>query len=202
MAGASVIDWAWAGAALGGGESGDLHVVVALPFGALLAVIDGLGHGPEAALAARAAALVLQTRPELPVSDLIQACHEALHKTRGAVMSLASIDARSSTIDWCGVGNVEGLLFRAHSSSGRATEAVPNRGGVVGYRLPPMKFSSVAVSPGDLLVFASDGIRSNFSDAIDLDSPPQLVATAILERYARTSDDALVLVARYLGSRP
>lgn len=201
MAGA-VIDWAWAGAGLDGGESGDLYVVVPLPSGALLAVIDGLGHGPEAALAARAAALVLQTQAELPVRDLIERCHDALHKTRGAVISLASLDTRSSTMDWCGVGNVEGLLFRATSSSGRVSEAVPTRGGVVGYRLPPLKVSTVAVSLGDLLVFASDGIRSNFSAAIDLDSPPQLVADAILEQYGKTSDDALVLVARYLGSTP
>lgn len=202
MTARSVIDWAWAGAALGGGESGDLHVVTLLPSGALLAVIDGLGHGPEAALAARAAALVLQTQAELSVLELIERCHEALHKTRGAVMSLASLDSRSSTVDWCGVGNVEGLLFRENLGSVRACEAVPTRGGVVGYRLPSTKVSTVSVRSGDLLVFASDGIRSNFNDAVDFDSPPQAIADAILARHARTSDDALVLVARYLGPTP
>ncbi|HEY3252745.1 MAG TPA: hypothetical protein VGJ91_02315, partial [Polyangiaceae bacterium] len=102
----SVIDWAWAGLAFESGVSGDLHVVEALPHGALIAVIDGLGHGPEAAAAARAAAAILHARAELSVQELLELCHEGLRKTRGAVMTLASLDTRSSTIDCCGVGNV------------------------------------------------------------------------------------------------
>ncbi|HEY3745971.1 MAG TPA: hypothetical protein VGL17_07010, partial [Gemmatimonadaceae bacterium] len=88
------IAWAWAGTALEGDESGDLHVVALLPRGALLAVIDGLGHGAEAAAAAREAATILRGHAALPVSDLIELCHEGLRKTRGAVMSLASLDMR------------------------------------------------------------------------------------------------------------
>jgi negative regulator of sigma-B (phosphoserine phosphatase) len=62
----AMLDWAWAGAALEGDESGDACLVAPLPHGALLAVIDGLGHGPEAAVAAREATSLLQVRPERP----------------------------------------------------------------------------------------------------------------------------------------
>ena len=78
----------YAGAAV----SGDLEVVTYFPGGALAAVIDGLGHGPEAAHAASVAAAVLRRQPAEPVTDLMVLCHEALRPTRGAVMSLASFD--------------------------------------------------------------------------------------------------------------
>ncbi|HEX3773988.1 MAG TPA: SpoIIE family protein phosphatase [Polyangiaceae bacterium] len=197
-----IVEWARAGAPLEGGESGDLEVVVALPGIALLALIDGLGHGPEAALAAREAAAVLRAHAAAPVTELIERCHSALHKTRGAVMSVASLATPSSTIDWCGIGNVEALLFRANGAAARPCEALSTRGGVIGYRLPPIKVSTLPVWTGDLLVFASDGIRPGFSDFVDVESEPQLIADSILARYGRGTDDALVLVARYTGAMP
>lgn len=197
-----VIAYGWAGAALEGDESGDLHVVAMLPRGALLAVIDGLGHGPEAALAAREAATILRARAELPVSDLIERCHEGLRKTRGAVMSLVSLDMRSSTIDWCGVGNVESVLFRRSATAAPAREAMSTRGGVVGYRIPQLRVSTLSVSAGDTLILATDGIRSDFTAAVDLESEPQAIADALLDRFAKGSDDALVLVARCLETTP
>jgi len=196
----SVIDWGWAGAAFEGGESGDLHVVSLLRYGALIAVIDGLGHGPEAAFAARQAAAILETHPTLPVQEQIERCHEGLRKTRGVVMSVASLDTRASTIEWCGVGNVEGVLFRAKSRAESTREALPTRGGVVGYRLPPVKVSGVSISAGDVLVLATDGIQSGFTAFVDVEDEPQFIADSILARCARASDDALVLVARYMGS--
>ncbi|HEX2736089.1 MAG TPA: SpoIIE family protein phosphatase [Polyangiaceae bacterium] len=196
-----IIEWGWAGAPVEGDESGDLHFVALAPGAALVALIDGLGHGPEAALAAREAAAILDAEPMLPVRELIERCHQGLHKTRGVVMSIVSLHAQSSTIEWCGVGNVEGILLRAPASAS-PSEAIGTRGGVVGFRLPPLHVSSVPISPLDVLVLATDGIRSGFSDVIDLDFEPQQIADTVLARCAKGSDDALVLVARYLGEAP
>jgi negative regulator of sigma-B (phosphoserine phosphatase) len=198
----TVVEWAWAGAGLDGDESGDCYVVASLPHGALLAVIDGLGHGPEAARASCAAAAILQDHAALPIGDLLARCHEGLRQTRGCVMSLATVDARAASIDWCGVGNVESALFRATPGAGRAREALVCPGGVVGYRLPATKVSKVSLRARDVLVMATDGIREDFSDSLDLTGDAQLIADAIFTRYARGSDDALVLVARYLGAGP
>jgi serine phosphatase RsbU (regulator of sigma subunit) len=194
------IDWAWAGAALDGRVSGDLHVVVMLPHGALVAALDGLGHGTEAALAAREAASILTMHAGSPIRELIERCHEGLKKTRGAVMSLAALDSRDATLEWSGVGNVEGVLLRADRT--RSPEALITRGGVLGYRLPPCKVSAISVSAGDVLVMVSDGIRSGFAQAVDLECGAGAIADAVLARYAKGSDDALVLVARYLGAAP
>jgi len=196
------LEWAWAGAPLDGDVSGDCYVVAPLPHGALLAVIDGLGHGSEAARAAYAAATILQDHTALPVHELVVRCHEGLRQTRGAVMSLATLDVRTSSIDWCGIGNVEGALFRATPGTGRAREALVCPGGVVGYRLPATKVTRVSLRPRDVLVMATDGIREDFSESLDLASDAQRIADAIFAQHAKGSDDALVLVARYLGATP
>lgn len=195
-----IIDWAWAGAALEG-ESGDCHVVAQRPHGVLFAAIDGLGHGAEAAEAARAAAALLHARAASRVEELVSSCHVALRPTRGAVMSLAALDIRFETIDWCGVGNVETVLFRAAPGPGRPREGLACPGGVVGYRLPATRVTSVPIRPQDVLIMATDGIREDFSDSPDLSGDAQLIADTILARHAKGTDDALVLVARYLGAR-
>jgi phosphoserine phosphatase RsbX len=77
-------------------------------------------------------------------------------------------------------------------------EVLPLRGGVVGDQLPPLVASIVPVSKGDTLIFATDGIRLGFADGLKADSA-QATADAVLAHFARGTDDALVLVARYTG---
>lgn len=196
---AGVVEWAWAGAPLEGDESGDRHVVLTRPHGALFATIDGLGHGAEAGEAACAAVAILRAHATLRLEELIVRCHEGLRQTRGVVMSLAALDTRVPTIDWCGIGNVEAVLFRAAPGTGRPREALACPGGVVGYRLPAPRITSVPIRPRDVLVMATDGIRDDFSDALDPTDDVQVIADTTFARYAKGSDDALVLVARYLG---
>lgn len=198
-----ILDWGWAGAALQGEpESGDLHLVIPRAHGGLIAVIDGLGHGPEAAHAAREAAAILSANSSVPLADLFACCHEGLRHTRGVVMSLAAIDTQSSNLAWFGVGNVEAVLLREDVAHSRIQHAISVRGGVLGYRLPPVRIGNVSLLPGDLLVMATDGVRSDFSSAIALDWEPQAIADWLMFNYATGADDALVLVGRYLGETP
>ncbi|CAN7435274.1 SpoIIE family protein phosphatase [Trinickia sp. LjRoot230] len=194
-----VIEWGWAGHALET-ESGDLHVVVEFDGGALVALLDGLGHGPEAAAAAQAAVPLLEAHAGEPVETLVQRCHEALRATRGAVMSVASFNALDSCVTWTGVGNVDGILVRASDIHARRDEAISTRGGVVGYRLPRLRTDSFAVSRGDTLVMATDGIKNSFSAGVSIEYSPQEIAESILVRYGRRTDDAHVVVARYVGA--
>lgn len=194
----SVLEWGWAGSALEL-ESGDLHVVIPFQEGALVALIDGLGHGPEAAAASQAAAALLEERAGDPVLALVERCHQGLRKTRGVAMSLASFNAHNSSVTWTGVGNVDSVLLRS-GLQGRAATAILLRGGVVGYHLPPLRADTVSVSPGDILVMATDGIRDGFTDGLRVDGPPGDIAESILARFSKGSDDAHVVVARYLGA--
>jgi negative regulator of sigma-B (phosphoserine phosphatase) len=180
-------------------ESGDLHVASLFPGGALLGLIDGLGHGPEATAAAHTAAAVLLAAPSRSPTMLLQACHEALRPTRGAVLSLCSIDDARGAMTWTGVGNVEAVLFRADPSKTPTRLRIVLRGGVVGYQLPALRATEHAIYPGDLLVFASDGLRHDFSEETDTAGPADQIADRMMRSYAKRTDDAAVLVARYRG---
>ena len=84
------IEWAVAQRALPGESvSGDRHVVLPHRRGVTLAVIDGIGHGPEAAKAAELAADTLRLMPDNNLLVHLNCCHLALANTRGVVMTLA-----------------------------------------------------------------------------------------------------------------
>jgi len=53
--------------------------------------------------------------------------------------------------------------------------------------------------PGDLLVFATDGIAPGFETDLHLAQSPGRIADTILNRHFKGTDDALVFVGRYLG---
>jgi phosphoserine phosphatase RsbX len=198
----TVIDWGWAGRALEN-LSGDLHIVVPFPGGALVALIDGLGHGQEAFAAAAAAAAVLQTHGGEPVVALVERCHDALRKTRGAALSLASFDSHNSSMSWTGVGNVDAILLSAKSTPPRRRMASLAPGsGIVGFRLPPLRSEAHPVSPGDILIMTTDGVRSGFQERVAAGSPPQEMAAGILAEFAKGSDDARVVAVRYRGTTP
>ena len=189
----------WAGTALEGDESGDLHVVVQFEGGALVALIDGLGHGAEAADAARAAARILEAHAREPVLALVDRCHAGLRLTRGAVMSIASFAASDSSITWVGVGNVDGVLLRARGNLLGGNAAILTRGGVVGYQLPLLRAATVPLTIGDTLIMTTDGIRSGFAQGLDLARSPEEIAEGILSGHSKGTDDARVVVARYTG---
>lgn len=177
---------------------GDTHAFVPFAGGLVVAAIDGLGHGPEAAIACSAAAETISGCSDEGVIAVIQRCHERLHGTRGAVISIASLDAKKNEMTWLGVGNVEACLLRADV---RAKERpyVLARGGVVGHSLPPLRAETLSIARGDTLIMATDGIHSGFCRDLDKDLLPQEMADSILERFGRNSDDALVAVVRWLG---
>lgn len=197
------VEWGVAARALSGqGACGDAHVVRAFQGGVLVAALDGVGHGEEAASAARIASAVLEAHAEEPVAALIRRCHRALASTRGVVMSVASLRASRGLMTWLGVGNVQGVLVRLGPIMDPAEESLLLRSGVVGAQLPPLQAASLRVKPGDTLVLATDGIGADFTRDLARSQPPQRAAERILARHGRATDDALVLVARYRGEAP
>jgi serine/threonine protein phosphatase PrpC len=116
-------------------------------------------------------------------------------------MSLALLNGDDNTLLWAGIGNVEGVLVRKHPHSSPSRERILLRAGVVGYQLLQPRASLVPVSPGDVMVLATDGIYPGFAEEfIDVHSDIQKVASRLLQQYRTQKDDALVLVARYLGT--
>lgn len=197
-----LLEWGAAHMPLPGqAESGDVLLVRPFPNGVLVGVADGLGHGEEAARAAKGAVATLEKYAHESVISLVQRCDEDLKRTRGAVMSLASFNALYNTMTWMGIGNVEGMLVRADPGRGPRQEYLLLRGGVVGGGLPALQASILPVMPGDTLIFVTDGVRADFDQQVSLNGPPQRIAENILARCSWGTDDALVLVARYVGGR-
>lgn len=191
----ALLDWSVAGEAFQPGqESGDRHLVTSFPGGALVALVDGLGHGPQAAIAAQAAVEILAAHAAEPVERLVELCHAGLKQTRGAAMTLASLDERTSTLTWLGVGNVEGLLFLREGC-----QAVMLAAGVVGYQLPPLRPKTIALVGDELLVLATDGVDSPFREQVVPAWSPQTLAHKLHGAFRKGTDDSLVVVARYLG---
>jgi hypothetical protein len=185
----------------GQGQCGDHHLVCCNQSGILIAAIDGIGHGEEAANAAKAAVSILKTGVDEPVISLVQRCHEGLRSTRGVVMSLACIDQGHGMMTWVGVGNVQGVLMRSGAAKGTVQEVLLLRAGVVGSQLPALQAAVLPIAKGDTLVFATDGIRGEFAEDLSALESPQRAADRILEHRCRGNDDALVLVVRLTGVR-
>jgi negative regulator of sigma-B (phosphoserine phosphatase) len=169
--------------------------------GALLGVLDGLGHGVEAAEAANCGVEVLQAARTEPLDVLVQRCHRALSGTRGAAMTLARIDFRSDTLSLIGIGNVAADLVAKHPAGVELRSSARLAGGIVGYRIPEaLTPQKVPIRPGDLLVIVSDGIVEGHLDDIDFSAPARAIAEQILRSHGTNNDDALVLAARHRGA--
>jgi phosphoserine phosphatase RsbX len=178
-------------------ESGDQYIVQPYEGGMLIGVVDGLGHGSEAALAADLAIKTLQDHAGEPVITLLRTCDAELKGTRGVVLCLAAINVLDNTMAWIGVGNVEAVLLRSDRRSNPPREHVLLRGGVVGYNLPALQEASTPIAKGDLLIFTTDGIYGGMAGDYNENDSAQQIADRICTKYVKGTDDALVLVVRY-----
>ena len=195
---APFIEWAVAARALPGEvDSGDRCLVRPQSDGALLAVVDGLGHGPEAARAAELAIRIIDSRADDPGPAIVARCHEGLRGGRGVTLGLARWNARARDLAWVGVGDVCGIVVRNGAANG--AERLLSHVGVVGHVSTPLRVRTAAVGQGSLLVLATDGIERAFDRLLDLREPPESLADRILRECSKKTDDALVVVARLIG---
>lgn len=197
--------------------SGDSYIVKSHAGGVLAAVVDGLGHGECAAAAAQNAVSTLEAHAEESVTSLFRRCHSDLKGMRPTVMALAQFSTLEGTLTWLSVGNVRGVLLSlAGHQDPRWREGIPRRGrplalsvpyghlptvaGTVGAgHLPRLVPLTIPMHPGDTLVQFTDGVREDFLGDLAWAGPPQELADRVLSRYAKGTDDALVLVTRYVG---
>ena len=185
----------------GENESGDRCVHWQAGQRALVAVIDGVGHGHEAAEAAAVAARVLEGHREESLGKLLKLCHEKLAATRGAAITLTLFDGGDGTLRWVGAGNVAAMLLHTEPSGNTRMRELLVRSGVAGVSLPSTEVSSTTLARGDLVVLATDGLRPAFMDRVDRLARPQPLAERLLAEFGTQSDDALVVVVRHVGVR-
>ena len=176
-------------------EAGDAWAAHVEPGGpATVIVADGLGHGPDAAVAAIAALRVFRERPTLSLDELFQLAHGALRATRGAAVSIARIDAAGTAVEFGGIGNVAGTI--ATPSASKKTVSYP---GIVGHEMRKVQLFPYAWDASSVLIVHSDGV----STAWQLEKYPGLlqhgaaiIAAVLYRDFCRGRDDATVVVAK------
>jgi anti-sigma regulatory factor (Ser/Thr protein kinase) len=158
-----------------------------------LIVADGLGHGPQAADAARAAVRAFLAAGAAPGAVLARV-HDALRSTRGAAVGIAEIDPGRQVVRFAGVGNIAGSV-----RTGGQSRHLVSHNGIAGHEVRRIDEFTCPWPAGALLVLHSDGIATHW----DLgryrglsERDPALVAGVLYRDFARGRDDATVVVAR------
>jgi hypothetical protein len=155
------------------------------------AVIDAMGHGPDAAAAARIAEDYIEAHADKPVTELIMGCHANLRSTRGAALSVLRVKLSNGHLEYAGVGNVEAAGLTRHPLR------LFNSPGVVGGNVRKVLPLEHRVEPGDTLVLYSDGISSRFDLERYRRLEPPAIAAALLEEHGKAHDDASCLVMAF-----
>ena len=183
------IELAWrARPARGELACGDVVVVAPAGEDILVALIDGLGHGPEAARAAEAAGEFLRANSKRPLEPLFEACSAAIATTRGVAMAVLRIVNEPFVLEHAGVGNVALRVITREP-----VNAVPYPG-VVGKRMRKVRATRSTLHSNDLLVLHSDGISSRMRlDQLRAESAEGSVE-AIMLAHAKSHDDASCVV--------
>lgn len=157
-------------------------------------VVDGLGHGPDAAEAAAVALEAFAEEPLAAPRELLQHIHEALRRTRGAAVMLLQADAAEGTVRSAGAGNVIGRLV-----SGVSDRTVLTQHGTAGVTMRTPDETSTPWPEHALLIVCSDGIETRWkSDLLMplLSRDPTLAAAVLARDHCRGRDDATVAVLR------
>ena len=173
---------------------GDAWGVVADRGRAVIAVVDGLGHGVGAAAASTAAMEALMSRNDGSSIDTLTAIHEAVRHTRGAAGTVVSIEPRGTVLTVAGVGNVGTAIV----ANGQVRQAV-SLGGILGHGVRTFRQYQYPWPADALLVMHSDGLSSHWS----LDPypglrqrHPALVAAVLYRDFQRGRDDVTVVVGK------
>lgn len=180
-------------AAPGEQVSGDGWGVAVHDHRADVVVVDGLGHGPDAAIAATAALAVFDLKQGGTPRHYVERAHVALRGTRGAAVGAYRIDRGSHRIRFAGAGNILGRVI-----SGIDDRTLASQSGTAGIQMRSVQEQELEWPAHALVILHSDGIQSRwqFDDATVLQRDPGIVAAFVLWKFSRGRDDATVVVVR------
>ncbi len=184
------------------GGCGDGWAVVQDSQGMTLLLVDGLGHGHKAELAADAAVAVLHGGFDGTLPDYFLRANQAMRSTRGGAASLCRVDANSERLRFGGAGNVEGRVYLRE----RSYSLVPRPGTLgISFTAPAVRVVESDWEPGATLILHSDGLRVSLDPALCrlTQAHDPAVLAALLHRDSRRgNDDATIVVIQDRRPRP
>lgn len=159
-----------------------------------VAVADGLGHGPLAAVAAQSVVEAFGSDPLGAPHETLERMHEKSRPTRGAAAAVALLDDDAGVVRFAGVGNIAGMIVL-----GAETRRMVSHHGTLGHVARRFSEFEYPVTNSALIILHSDGIGTRWS----LDDWPRLarhhpavIAGVILRDQWRLRDDATVFAIR------
>ena len=174
--------------------SGDAAVVREKDHLLLAAIVDVLGHGPEAHEVAADTEKFLIAHWNDSVVDLMDQLHRHLAGSRGAGAGLCLVDRRSGLLRYTGIGNT--VIRRFGSREVRLL----SRSGIVGGSRRSPKEEQMILTPGDVVLLYTDGVKDRF----ELQDYPQLlhhtaesIARTVIQRFGKDHDDATCIALRF-----
>ncbi len=176
-------------------HNGDGMLIKTWESHALVAVVDGLGHGQYAHRATKKALAYLETHYRLPLKALFQGVGRECIATRGCVMAIARFDWEAGAVRHASIGNVDTRVVGTPEPL-----KLVGRRGVLGARAPTPAVNSGPWDPASSkMVMYSDGISSRWDwrDLADMSGDgAQATANAMLARLGKDQDDATVVVIK------
>lgn len=162
-----------------------------------LALADGLGHGPHAAIAANAAIAFIERHLDLDLEPLFNACNDALRNTRGVALAVAIVDQTQERLTLASVGNIRAALLQ-----GNQEFRLGGCAGIVGGDFKRLAPDMMSLHPGDRLVLYSDGLPEFLAlqEILAALHDPSSAVETLVEQYASGTDD--VAAVAYFHGRP
>ncbi|HXE29260.1 MAG TPA: ATP-binding SpoIIE family protein phosphatase [Stellaceae bacterium] len=159
-----------------------------------LFAVDGSGHGPHAASAARSAVEAFEKSDQMDSVRVMETIHRALAPTRGAAVAVARVDRPAQLVRFSGIGNIAAALV-----SEGVVKRMVSLNGTAGHVAPRVREFTYPYSGAATVILHSDGVSAKW----DLASypglaacRPSIIAGLISRDFRRTNDDSLVAVLR------
>ena len=162
--------------------------------GGTVLVVDGSGHGEQAARAAAVAIDTFLADPDRDCVRLVEAIHRALAPTRGAAVAVARVDRKEQVVRFVGIGNIVGAMV----AEGQLRHMVSHNG-TAGHIAPRIREFVYPFTGEPTLILHSDGMSGRWNLGSFpglLAAHPALIAGVLFREYRRERDDCSVVVLR------
>lgn len=179
--------------------SGDGWAVEADERRTILLVVDGLGHGPTANVAASEAIRLFRANARYSPGTIVQALHDGLRSTRGAAVAITEIVHDTGVVRFSGIGNIGASIL--------APDSVPrhlvSHAGTVGHTVRKVDEFTYPWPKRAVLIEHTDGLAThwNLEHYPGLaQRSPSLISAVLYRDFTRRRDDVVVLAAREMAA--
>lgn len=183
----------WVRPFIGEAVAGDAAIVREVEDGLVVALVDVLGHGIEAHDVAVRIVDFLERSTVSDPAALMTALHQHLRGSRGAAAGICHINRNDGVLRFVGHGNTRARRLWQQPSR------LVSKDGLLGSAIRGHNLQTMAIEPGDVLLFYSDGVTDRF----DLDDyrhaisdTARSLARNVIEMFGKDYDDAACIAIR------